>query len=188
MKHVHPREQFEAETQKLVGLTLSDVVYYEIEYDTPDPFYLRHPEIGHFLDHGLDLIATDGQCHSFLWDGAFYQYGIGLFPHTAANEVNTNRLWRVSDHDDWIPLIGRTITSANVYWSWIDSAATDERDRTYYPQDVCLSFTGDQRVYISAAQYMEASNTVMGMSDEILVVFRESVARKYRIGPYAKDA
>lgn len=132
---------------------------------------------------------ADGQCRSILWDGTFYQYGIGIFPHQANREVNTNRQWIVDDTPEWAALIGSTIETATVYWSWVSESVVDkESHQTFYPQDMKLSFSCGRHIYISASQYMDSSDELFGMSDEILVMFDESAATKYHIGPHAKDA
>ena len=189
MKNIRTRKQFDAAAQELVGLNLAGVTYFEIEYEAEERIYLLQSQIGHFLDFGLELRMTDGQFQSFLWDSAFYQYGIGIFPYQANLEVSTNRQWDVSGTLEWVSLIGSTIESVEVYWSWVsDSVAAEEASRTYYPQDMKLSFSSGRHIYISASQYTESSDTLFGMSDEILVVFDESVAAKYRVGPHAEDA
>jgi hypothetical protein len=109
MKYIYTREQFEAQVHKIIGLTLSVVIYYEIEHENPEPGYLYKSDIGHFLDFGLELVADDGQCFSILWDGTFCQYGLGIYPHSAEKEVSTKRRWFVANDPNWMPLIGKAI-------------------------------------------------------------------------------
>ncbi|QDT68220.1 hypothetical protein MalM25_11380 [Planctomycetes bacterium MalM25] len=189
MKKIKTREQFEAAIQALVGLELADVTYYEIEYETQKRCYLHQPNIGHFLDFGVEFRMACGSYRSFLWDGTFYQYGIGLFPHKASLEVSTQRQWVVSDTREWCQFLGSSVESARVYWSWVaKSPATPEAYRTYYPQDIELAFTCGKHIYLSASQYSDNSDSLYGMSDDILVVFDESAAKKYCVGPHGIDA
>ncbi|WP_299411418.1 hypothetical protein [Acaryochloris sp. IP29b_bin.148] len=186
MKNIRTRDQYDAVAQKLVGLEIQRVTYFEIEYGTDEPCYLHQPEIGHFLDYGLEFKTRDDGFRTFFWDGTFYQYGIGIFPHEAKCEVTTSRQWDVSATSDWRPFIGSMITSVDVFWSWASESVTDdEAFRTYYPQDLRLSFSCHRHIYLSASQYMDLSDRLWAMSDDILVVFDETVAQKYAIGPYA---
>ncbi|MDB2685907.1 hypothetical protein N9Y42_01740 [Mariniblastus sp.] len=188
MKNIRTREQFEAAAQDLVGLNIAGVTYFEIQYATEERCYLHQSRIGHFLDFGLELRMSDGQFRSFLWDHTFYQYGIGIFPHQAKLEVDTYHQWTVGGTSEWASFIGSTIEAVQVYWSWVsESVADEEAFCTCYPQDMKLSFSNGRHIYISASQHMDSSDTLFGMSDEILVVFDESVATKYLIGPHAKN-
>jgi len=189
MKGIRTREQFEAAIQGLVGLTIADVTYFEIEYQTQEPCYLHQPKIGHFLDFGVEFRMACGSYRSFLWDGTFYQYGIGLFPYAACLEVNTQRQWVVSATPEWRQIIGSSVASARIYWSWVSgSPAAKEAYRTYYPQDIELAFTCGKHIYLSASQYSDKTDSLYGMSDDILIVFDESAAKKYQVGPHAIDA
>lgn len=189
MENIHTREQFDAQVQEMIGLTLSEVVYYEIEYENPEPGYLYKPDIGHFLDFGIDLVADDGKCFSFLWDGTFCQYGLGIYSHSAEEEIITKRRWLVANDPNWIPLICKTINSAEVYWSWVAASQDAPKEiRSYYPQDIVLSFSSNYRVYVSASQYWEATNKVMGASNNILIVFSDQIASKHQLGSFAVDS
>ena len=188
MKNIQSREQFDAAAQNLVGLKLVGVTYFEIECDTEERSYLYQPQIGHFLDYGLEFRMADGQFRSFLWDATFYPYGIGIFPHQAKIEISTARQWIVNNTSEWTPLIDSTIEAVEVYWSWGPELVADTKaHRISYPQDLKLSFSAGQHIYISASQYLDSSETLFGMSDEILVVFDESSATRHCIGPHAKS-
>lgn len=190
MQDIKTREQYDSAIQEVVGLELATVTYYEIKYEVSGPYYLHHPGIGHFLDFGVEFRMACGQYRSFFWDGTFYQYGIGPYPQKATLELTgTNSKWDVSERKEWKELIGCRIESAEVFWSWAShSDAPRKSQRIYYPQDIKLSFAGGKCIYISASQYLEETDTLFGMSDDILIVFEESVARNYGIGPYADDS
>ncbi|MBT5018382.1 hypothetical protein OAF98_00550 [Planctomicrobium sp.] len=180
MKDITTRAQYDAAAQQLVGFKLDRVTYFEIEYEIGEPCYLHQAQIGHFLDFGLEFRMTGGDYRSFLWDGTFYQYGVGIYGHAANREVNTNRQWDVSETDDWHPFIGSTIIAVNVYWS--------QEGFVEYPQDLRLAFSCHRHIYLSASQYLHSSDRLSGMSDDILVIFDEAVAMKYKVGPHAIDA
>ena len=188
MKKMHSREQFNSATQRLVGLTLQDVIYYELEYgDTDEPAYFCDFQATHRLDYGLELISTGGQRHSIIWDDTFFQFGLGLYPHSAIVLRPKARQWHVDQDELWSPFIGHTITSVLVYWSWVDTFIEDRKlKRSYYPQDITLSFSCGGCIFISASRYDIDTSEIHGMSDEVLVVFNEAVACNFQIGPYRK--
>lgn len=185
MKDIRTRDQFESALNALVGLELAGVKYFEIEYEIQEPCYLHHASIGHFLDFGLELRMASGRYCSFLWDQTFWQYGVGLFPNEAKLELGASRHWDVTSTPEWRPFVGSSIEAARVYWSWPEPLTAKEMHRTYYPQDLALSFAAGEPVYISSSRYSDASDTLYGMSDDILVVFDETVARRYGVGPHA---
>lgn len=188
MKNVRTRQQFDALAQTMVGLTLAEVAYHEIAYRQPEPNYLHQMRIGHCLDYGLELIAEDGQRFSILWDETFLQFGLGIYPHTAEKEVRNTRRWLVAKDVNWAPLIGKTITAVEVYWSWVATISRPSKgDRTYYPQDLVLCFSDEHRVHVSASEYWYEKKKIVGNSDNILVVFSEQTASKHHLGPFAKE-
>ncbi len=193
MKNIHTREQLDALAQKMVGLKLAEVVYYEIEDN--EPGYLYKSDVGHFLDFGLDLVAEDGSCFSILWDSTFFQFGIGIHPHSAAQQIRVDRSWVVTKNSEWTPFTGKTIKSAEIFWSWMDvsewtggSEKRSPKTRIYYPQDLVLTFGNDRRVYISASQWWEESQQVLGLSDNILVVFRDRIAAQHKLAHFVLDS
>lgn len=187
MKDIHTREQFKALVQKMVGLTLSEVLYYEIEYEKPG--YAYQPDIGHFLDFGLDLVADDGKCFAILWDSTFFQFGLGVYRNSAKELLRNTHWWTVTNDSQWQQFIGKTIESAEIYWSWVaGSLDAPEETRTYYPQDIVLTFSNNRRIYVSASEYEEKSDSVCGLSDNVMVVFSDCIASKYQLAQFATNS
>ena len=187
MKNIHTREQLDALAQKMVGLKLAEVVYYEIEDN--EPGYLYKTKIGHFLDFGLDLVAEDGSYFSILWDDTFFQFGVGIYPRSAAQQIRVDRRWVVTRDPHWVPFIGKNIESAEVFWSWVDvSTSESARTRIYYPQDLILTFSNNRRVYVSASQWWEESQQVLGLSDNILVVFSDRIAAQHKLAHFVLES
>ena len=187
MRNIHTREQFNALAQKIIGLRLSEVAYYEIEDN--EPGYLYKTDIGHFLDFGLDLVAEDGRCFSILWDDTFFQFGVGIYSHSAAKQIRVDRRWVVTKNSEWAPCIGETIKSAEVFWSLVEvSENGSQRTRIYYPQDIILTFSNERRIYISASEWWEPNQEVKGLSDNILVVFSDRIAAQHKLAHFVLNS
>ena len=60
-----------------------------------------------------------------------------------------------------------------------------DANRTYYPQDLRLTFDNSCSVYLSAAQFLNDSDKLFGMSDNVLIVFNDDVAAHHQLGPWA---
>jgi hypothetical protein len=138
---------------------------------------------GHLLDFGCDLEMSNGSIFGIIWDGEYFQYGVGLVRESLANQLCESRCWDVTDDKNWAHLIGKNIVKATVYWSWVQYKGTDEK--TYFPQELELEFESGSLLYFSASQYNEEKDSLWGMSDDIAVIFGRELAQKYHIGPYA---
>jgi hypothetical protein len=179
------REDYESVVARIVGCKLEAVHYYEIAYETNKPCYELNLHVGHFLDFGLNLTMSNGEQFGFIWDGEFYQYGVGIMQHSLSAEVDNARVWDVTSHKNWSPLIGREIINAKTYWSWAQHI--EEKERYYFPQDIELQFNEGSCIYISASSYMSSSDTLIGMCDEISVIFDKEKAKKFRVWSFSSN-
>ncbi len=176
---------FDANLNRLIGFTIDRVVYFEIDYQDGRPYFRDHPETGHFLDFGVQLIDPTGRSSCITWDGTFFQYGLGVFVDTPSVDALSGLSYDVTDDPEWAPFLGRQIDNVDSYWKWVaDSMATDA-NRTYYPQDIRMTFNSGRSVYLSAAQFLNDSGKLCGMSDNVLIVFNDDVAARHQLGPWA---
>jgi hypothetical protein len=181
---IRSREDYEKEVLALVGKQLKDVVYYELRYELDTPLYSCYPQVGHILDFGCDLRTTDGDVFGLIWDGEFFQYGVGITRCSLSHQLADPRIWDATREAEWTPLIGQTITGVKVYWSWVQYEG--ELERHYYPQDVELKFGNGFLVYISSSQYSDEKDALWGASDDIAIIFGSESAERYGVGPFAE--
>jgi hypothetical protein len=178
------RVEFDAMLNRLVGFTVAQVHYYEIDYEDGHAYFRDHLETGHFIDYGVNLIDPSGKSAYITWDGTFYQYGLMPFFDTANPELLAGQAHDVTTDQEWLPFIGRTVVASDSYWSWITHSNLPTSERIYYPQDIRVTFDNDLKLYLSAAQFLNDSQTLFGLSDNVLVVFRDDVAQHHRLGPW----
>ena len=112
MKRSKP--EYESEVAALVGKRLKRVRYFEIRSDADAPYYLNELFCGHLLDYGCDFEMTDGSTFGVIWDGEFFQYGVGISRASLSTQLSDARVWDVTDHDNWASLIGQTIAKVKV--------------------------------------------------------------------------
>lgn len=168
----------------LVGRRLAGVRYFEIRYHTDKPNYQDDSFQGHHLDYGCDLEMEDGSTVGIVWDGEFFQYGIGILRSSLSSQLTDFMSWDVTANQYWAPLIGKAVNEVKVYWSW---ARYEGREIEEYPQDLEVAFEDGSKIYLSASQYNEETDTLWGMSDDVAVVFSLDIAKRYCIGPYADN-
>jgi hypothetical protein len=179
------RADFDANLNRLIGFVVNRVNYFEIDYQDGRPYFRDHPETGHFLDFGVEMVDSSGRCACITWDGTFFQYGLGVFVDCPSGEVMAGLSYDVTNEPEWMPFIGRRISHVDSYWSWVADDMEPNAKRTYYPQDIRLTFDNNRHMYFSAAQFFNDSGKLFGMSDNVLIVFNDDVAERHQLGPWA---
>lgn len=179
-KHI----DFEKKIQQLSGLILHKVEYLEINYEpeTPKPYYqTRFKEID-TVDFSI-IFQTDKDKIEFIWDGQFYEYGIGV-RFNEMDEIATGQKWNVSQEDLWKKFIGQKITGVRLTWEEVKSYEewTGKSKIFLYPQDVRIDFSNKKSIFISAAGFINADDDeVMGFMDNLTVTDNESLARQVKM-------
>jgi len=165
---------FEKKFIELVGLTLDSVEYAEIIYDSenPMPFYNTEFDLIHSIDFSISLYTSSGERVEIYWDDTFFQYGIGMRINEKSNLTQFQK-WNVTDTNVWQDHIGEKITDVKLYWETIIS----DDEEIVYPQSLKISFTNDKKMFISAAQFLDNSDKVFGISDNLVVTNNEFLAK-----------
>jgi len=169
--------EYEKLISTLVNHTIMRVVYYEV-FSEDSEEYWNNNEFDS-LDFGLDLHTKSGECFGIMWGSEFYQYGVSILNHSLKEELSAYKSFDVSRKSNWNSYIDKSITDTKIIRSWL--IETDSLNKTYYPQDLILTFENNKSVYISALQILDEKN-IHYMTDNITVIFDKEGANKYNIG------
>ncbi|GHC65941.1 hypothetical protein [Ulvibacter litoralis] len=168
---------YEKPIKKLIGKSIVDVNYYEIDYGEP----LWNENEYHSLDYGFEIIMSDKTVYYFVWGSEFTQYDIKFKEGnilTVFSEENNAKKYNPKNNIYWKELIGQKISGIESYWSYWN--LIDDDKKNYYPQDLRIEFENGQAIWISAFEIRD--NTSFGMQDHITIFFDKETAKKYHIG------
>ena len=168
---------YEKSIKELIGKSISDVNYYEIDYGEP----LWNENEYHSLDYGFEIIMSDKSTYYFIWGSEYTQYDVKFRKGNILTEFspeNGAKKYNTKDNEKWSKLIGIKIIgieSCWTYWSLIN-----ENKQNYYPQDVRVEFENGKEMWISALEIRDGR--IIEMQDHLTVVFDKKIADKYKIG------
>ncbi|MFC4639797.1 hypothetical protein [Deinococcus hohokamensis] len=168
------REAFEHEVQQLVGLQLKQVRYYESYGDWPS--WHTEPDFDS-VQQGLDFIGDDAS-YFITWDASFWNYGLRVRSGSMVNFLSAGQFEDVSASSRWSGLRGQQVRAAQFMWEPIPLA----EEGAVYPQHLVLTFEAGDQVYLSAAMPQGVQAPLFGMSDHIVVLFDQELARHYLLG------
>lgn len=176
MKKPSPsRSDFESLAQLLVGEIPTKVVYYEVDYQDGRYSFLDDPRFDS-LDFGLELTFSSGNTYGIWWGSEFEQYGISL-RNGPQDNMPSARFLDVSITDRWEGALGRKITAATVFWSWVEELGKPET-RVAYPQDLLIQFEGGGIIIVSALEIRDGDQ-FYGMVDHLTVFSDPRIASKF---------
>ncbi|WNW02744.1 hypothetical protein RRF68_04865 [Tenacibaculum sp. HL-MS23] len=168
---------YEKPIKELIGKTIFDVNYYEIDYGEP----LWNETEFHSLDYGIEIITSDKNAYYFIWGNEFTQYDVKFRKGNISTEFsneNGAKKHNVKDNQNWSELCGKKIIGIESFWSYW--SLINDKKRKYYPQDVRIEFENGKEIWISAFEFRD--NTMMQMQDHITIFFDKETAEKYKIG------
>ncbi|BFM49016.1 hypothetical protein [Marinomonas sp. THO17] len=169
------KTEYENLVELLVGEEIHKVEYFEINYDGYETDFSGSGSFDS-LDYGANLHMASGQVFGFIWGDEFFQYGVSVLKTPLQSEVSECRKVEVSNSKNWKLLIGKTITSTLIDWSWVKESGLFKK-KVYYPQSIVLNLEGGGLVIISALEIQDGTH--FGMADNITVFFDEPNAVKY---------
>jgi len=170
-------KNYEKPIKELIGKSISDVNYYEIDYGEP----LWNETEFHSLDYGIEVIMSDKTTYYFIWGNEFTQYDVKFRKGNILTEFsaeNGAKKYNSKDNQHWMELIGKKINGIESYWSYW--SLVNDKKRNYYPQDVRIEFENGKEIWISALEIMD--NKPMAMKDHLTIIFDRETAEKYKIG------
>ena len=168
---------YEKPIKELIGKSILDVNYYEIDYGEP----LWDETEYHSLDYGIEIIMSDKNSYYFIWGNEFTQYDVKFRKGEILTEFiaeNSAKKYNVTENQEWTELIGRKICGIKSFWSYC--SLINEGKQNHYPQDVQINFENGKNIWISAFEIRDETN--FGMQDHITIFFDKQTAEKYNIG------
>ena len=169
-------DEYEKRARRLIGNTIAKVVYHEIDYGDGEFHFFDDPRFDS-LDHGLEFQLGTGELLSCTWGSEFKQYGISLIDDEMSTVVSQSRFLDVSETRRWEAVLGRTVESVDVFWSWCQEFGKPET-RVHYPQDLLLRFEGKLQIVISALEIRDGDRS-MPMMDNITIFDDIQVAKSF---------
>lgn len=169
--------QYEKPIRELIGKSIQDVNYYEIDYGEP----MWDETEYHSLDYGIELVTADELHYYFIWGNEYTQYGIKFRKGNILTEFSTGngaKRYNASSNSKWTELIDKKINSIESCWSYWHLA--NDKKRTYYPQDLRIEFENGKEIWISALEITD--DHIIGMQNHLTIVFDQNTADKYKIG------
>ncbi|WP_299681275.1 hypothetical protein [uncultured Dokdonia sp.] len=77
---------YEKPLQKLIGKSIMNVFYYEINYGKPT----WNQDKFHSLDYGVELQMSDDTSYYFIWDSIYHQYDLKFSTGSIVSEFKMN--------------------------------------------------------------------------------------------------
>ncbi len=168
---------YEKPIKELIGKSIADVNYYEIDYGEPTWNETEY----HSLDYGIELVTSDKLKFYFVWGNEYSQYDVKFRKGNILTEFSTEngaKKYNANSNQKWTELIGVKISGIESCWSYWNLISEDKRN--YYPQDVRIEFENGKEMWISALEIRDGN--INGMADHLTVVFDRKTADKYKIG------
>lgn len=160
----------ETTVSALVGRRITSVVYYDLPFTTGAAWDF---DDWHDVVMGVAFRTADGQSFSASWSSHFTSYGIEMAPGTMGQylggigRADGPRIWEVTDHPRWRPLLTGPVTDARVIW---DSDPLDPADRI--PLAIRLGFgAGDAWVIAGSAAVTPHDGRFHLGTDDVMVAF-----------------
>lgn len=176
---------FEKFSRQLIGLTVLKVEYSEIMYEqtNPTPYYPTKFKNLDSVDFSIFLHTEKDKLIEIYWDDKFFQFGIGI-KINEPSDFSGSIKWDVSTNDLWKKFIETTIIDIHINWDTVTAKEerTSKTEKFVYPQDVKISFSNNENIFISAAGFLNQSDKeVYGMLDNLMVTDNLEIARKIKM-------
>ncbi|MGM0947238.1 MAG: hypothetical protein ACQEW9_18840 [Bacteroidota bacterium] len=178
---------FEKVLGNIVGLRVSSVSYYsKVERKIISKcFQESHFKQIDSVDFSIVIQCQNNNKIEILWDSTFFHYGVGL----KINEESPFEKYQnteVSNSIIWKNIIGQIIEKINVNWEVaIEEDVNGNSIReVLYPQSLVLMFSNSDKVFISAAGFLERDDEqVYPYLDKLTITQNEALAIKTRMIP-----
>ncbi len=185
MKLTKDHIDFENRCRSIIGLTLVKVEYTELQYEptNPKPCYTTRFTNLDTVDFSIYFHTKTGSIIEFYWDGQFFQFGLGV-KINQSSDFHEYQKWNVSNSDLLRKFINTQIVDVMLTWETVTTSDGwfSKSESFTYPQDVKISFSNKQNIFISASGFLnDKDNEVYGMLDNLTVTDNETLARQVKM-------
>ena len=180
------RQDFEQQTKKLIGHSITHVDYLEIDYTDKSGNPVKKPNWNRdkqfdSLDYGLDLITESGDVFWISWGCEFTCYGISIILNPIDNHKKNMRIWDVSYNSGWRSFIGQKITNIRIDWEQVNT----DSNSIEYPQALEITFAANSHIYISVLELMSNGDWLGGIDQ--ITIFYPSFASRSVLGDFYSE-
>ena len=175
METLEAKIELNNKLEQLIGQSIEEVYYWEIKYEQPCyEFGLLDS-----LDYGVSIQTSNGGKFYFIWDNNITSHNIkfvkGEIQREFENPKNVS-MHNVSKNKNWEKVIGVKIKNSTSLWSWVSNIGSNKK--TFFPQDIKLTFENDLSCFISAVEPLEENNFNY-LADNLTICFNKEIANKY---------
>lgn len=176
---------FEKRFRELIGLTVLNASYKEINYESDSPIPNYHTRFSqlHSVDFSLFLHTDKDKLIEIHWDDQFYQFDIGI-KINEPSDFTEGITWDVSEEPLWKKIIGEHITDVELIWETVSvTRVNDSETRLHiYLQGLRITFSNAEKVLISAADFLNQDDTtVQRAADNLLVTDNDELTVQLKI-------
>ncbi|THF71865.1 hypothetical protein E7T06_00355 [Deinococcus sp. Arct2-2] len=169
-------EEFDREVRQLEGMRLKQIRYYEHPGSYPA---WRGLSVLDDISYGVDLIGED-RSFCVTWDNTFIDHGLGIFEGILLDRLHDTLVTNVTQGSRWSSLVGQRILEARVHWYLVTEVQPDDLEK--YPQSIELLFEQGDVVLLSAAMPQPGTQSLLEMSENVVVLFGDDTIREHAIG------
>jgi hypothetical protein len=108
---------FNSKINSIIGQKISDIEYVEINYENGKNFYTKFNNV-HSIDFSIIIHTNENNTYEILWDGSFYQYGIGINVNSSINYSDAKK-WNMKNDNFWKKYLNKEIIGISVLWETI---------------------------------------------------------------------
>lgn len=153
------------------------VVYVGLTYDDPDSIRWDYGD-WHWPEVGVQLTTLSGRSFYAIWDSQVTQFDLTFaeghirdqWLPLQRNDVAGDRVWDVSDHPRWAPLMNTPITSYRIALSVPDDVPSPVAIRLATDRGVAWIAAAAPRDQRHAREDLRADDAWVGF-DEVIVLF-----------------
>ena len=171
------KEDYNTKFLSLTNKKLIRVYYLQLNYKDNQPYWNNFSQEFDYLDYGLVFEFENKTFFEIIWDSVFYQFGLSCKQIDNLLDSDNNKVWDVTFNNSWKDLNNLKIIDVKVFWE----TASEGNQEFDYPQDLELTFENNKRIYLSASAYIKEDDKFVDYSDEVVVIFNQEIAKKYKV-------
>lgn len=171
-----------------IGQKIAEIFYEEINYES-DVEYWNYSDNIHSVDMNVIFKFDNGKLLQIKWDNEFYCYGIGFEEIDTLIKREGFKTVNVTQNSNWKSLIGKIITSVDIYWDKSESQEYQEmfglmipkgkKEKIKLPLSWKLNFQ-NEFLFISAFEIEHDGNNYYWV-DNLTLFFKDDDFKRYKL-------